>query len=151
MNSDRSGNNKGWMLATGLVSVVAAGLYVGNQYPFDDKELTGTIALAQRYQAAQIGASDVVLGDETIARFMQTDAFQMIVENPQLARVFGDERFLHLATDERFRNMVADERFRNLAADARFHNLMADERFKAALAADERFKSAWPQTSDSET
>ena len=42
-------------------------------------ETAGTIAPAERYRATQIDTQDVVLGDDSVPKLMQTDAFSPLL------------------------------------------------------------------------
>ena len=69
-------------LATAGVAVIAAGAYgLGRVYP-PLGETAGTIAPAERYRSSQVDASGVSLGDTEIPKLMQTDAFEMMVKDP---------------------------------------------------------------------
>ena len=41
---------------------------------------------AQRYVSAQVGEGDVTLGDTSVPELMQTDAFELMVHDPELPR-----------------------------------------------------------------
>ncbi len=44
---------------------------------------------AQRYVSAQVGEGDVTLGDTSVPELMQTDAFELMVHDPELPRARG--------------------------------------------------------------
>lgn len=66
-------------------AVVALGVAaVAFDYPPKSRDLSGTIAPAERYRAPQSGADAIKLGDQSIAQLMQTDAFDRMVKDPEL-------------------------------------------------------------------
>ena len=63
-------------MATGaaIIAVAAAAYGLGRIYP-PLGPTEGTIAPADRYVSSQVGEGDVTLGDTSIPKLMQTDAF----------------------------------------------------------------------------
>ncbi|HEY9400792.1 MAG TPA: hypothetical protein VIP76_04765, partial [Luteimonas sp.] len=62
-------------LAASIVAVAGGVALFGDRLPHGNQEMAaGTIAPAQRYQASQVTADDVKLGDQSSAQFMQTEA-----------------------------------------------------------------------------
>ena len=72
MASNNSSKTKIWIGASVLVLAAAGVLVAGGYLPPNGKETAGTIVPAERYRAAQVGSSDVKLGDKTIPQVMQT-------------------------------------------------------------------------------
>ncbi len=81
MKSGQIGNTKVWMLVAALAVAIAAVVFFGGNYPPDSEMASGTIVPAERYRADQITSDDVVLGDESLAQFMQTDEFELLINN----------------------------------------------------------------------
>jgi hypothetical protein len=81
MKMRQSGNAKIWVLVGALVIAAGAIMFLGDSYLPSGKDAAGTIVPAERYRAGQIESDDVVLGDDTLARFMQTEEFEMLVTN----------------------------------------------------------------------
>ena len=79
-HTPRSTMKRSKILASGAIAAaVGAVLYFGVMHSkVGPGDTFGTIAPAQRYQAATVGANDVQLGDERVVKFMQTDAFRLI-------------------------------------------------------------------------
>ena len=50
----------------------------------------GTVAPAERYVSSQVGEGDVTLGDTSVPELMQTDAFELMVHDPELPRTRGE-------------------------------------------------------------
>jgi hypothetical protein len=79
MKHTQLGNSKVWMLVVSLIVVAGIVLYMGGVYPPPEEEVRGTIVPAERYRGDQLDSEDIVLGDDTLARFMQTDEFEMLI------------------------------------------------------------------------
>src|SRR5579862_9309935 len=97
MTSRVSTSNKIAIAAAGLV-VFGGGAYMYTQaFPPSGGTVAGTISPAQRYRASQVSAADVQLGDNSVPRLMQTDAFQAMVKNPSFRAMARDPEFSALA------------------------------------------------------
>ena len=81
-----------WGLAAAAAIVLAVLAYTG--FPPDTGGSEGAIGAAKRYQAGQIAASDVKLGDQAAQEFLQSDLFDKLcgrharkaVERPDFKR-----------------------------------------------------------------
>jgi hypothetical protein len=73
MSFRQTGNAKIFVLVGTLVLIAGAIALLGKYHSPDGEGATGTIVPAERYRADQIERDDVVLGDESLAQFMQTD------------------------------------------------------------------------------
>ena len=60
----------------------------------------GTIAPADRYVSPQVGEGDVTLGDTSIPKLMQTDAFEVMSKNPNFRTLASDPGFAALAAEQ---------------------------------------------------
>ena len=101
-HSPRSTMKRSKILASGAIAAaVGAVLYFGvMQSKVGPGDTFGTIAPAQRYQAATVGANDVQLGDERVVKFMQTDAFRLIQGDAKLQEALRSDSFRQaLASD----------------------------------------------------
>lgn len=83
----------------GGIAIVAA--IIVWQYGFDStpraEDVAGTVVPAQRYRAAQGGAADIRLGDQTVAQLMHNDAFVKLVRDPQVQALVREPGFLAAA------------------------------------------------------
>ncbi len=120
----------------GLAASIGAVAYIGLNYPPQPSDVAGTIVAAQRYQAAPIGASDVVLGDEGTAKFLQSDTFRMIQGDRKLSAYMASDGFRALMANDGFRAALANDGFRAALANDGFRAALANDGFRAALAND---------------
>ena len=118
-------SNKILALCALAVAIGAVG-YFGFGVPSND-EVFGTIAPAQRYQAETVGATDVELGDQSAAKFMQSDAFRMIQADAKLSEALRSDAF---------RAALASDSFRAALNSDSFRAALASDSFRAALASD---------------
>src|SRR5215831_7145944 len=97
----KTNNSVRMMIAAGALIVVAGGAYwVGRVYPPQTGQTAGTIAPAERYRSSQVTSADVALGDTTVTQLMQTDAFEVMVKNPQFRILAKDPAFQALAQNQ---------------------------------------------------
>lgn len=114
-------NNRKLMLTTaGILAFGVAAYGLGRVYPHVGPS-QGTIAPADRYVSAQIAEGDVTLGDTSVPELMQTDAFELMVHDPD------------------FRALAASPGFKALASQPQvMAALMANPKAFAALAANQK-------------
>src|SRR5690242_17754946 len=86
-----------WIAASGLVVVILAVALVAEGFPPKGGSTSGTIVSAERYHASQVSDADVGLGDQGVAKLMQTDAFELMVKNPSFRALVMDPGFQALA------------------------------------------------------
>ena len=81
MATATSNKRKMYLTTAGVLAFGVAAYGLGRVYPPMGPS-AGTIAPADRYQSAQIGDSDVTLGDTAVPELMQTDAFELMTKDP---------------------------------------------------------------------
>ncbi len=143
--SERSSSRtKIWLVAGGIV-VLAGVAYVATIYPPDNESLAGSVTPADRYRGeSATRGSGSVLGDQSIAQFMQTDMYQMIVSDRVLANAFASEGFRQALASDNFKQALASDNFKQALASDNFKQAMASDQFRAALASDQ-FRAALGQ------
>jgi hypothetical protein len=95
-----------WGLAAAAVLVLAVVGYVAN--PSVNQGTEATIGTAQRYQAPQIEAKDVAVGDTKTIALMQTATWDAIVKDETLRTLLQDANFRVKLQDEGLRQALAD-------------------------------------------
>ena len=137
-HTPRSTMKRSKILASGAIAAaVGAVLYFGvMQSHVKPGDTFGTIAPAQRYQAATVGAGDVQLGDEGTAKFMQTDAFRLIQSDAKLSEPLRSDAFRAALASDSFRAALASDSFRQALASDSFRAALASDSFRQALASD---------------
>ena len=101
-----------WGLAAAAGIVLAVLAYTG--FPPESGGSEGAIGAAKRYQAAQIAASDVKLGDQAAQEFLQSDLFDKLVRDDNARKLLNDTNFKQLAGSVEFRSLVGRQEFKNL-------------------------------------
>src|SRR3954447_18790149 len=86
-------NNRRMILTSAAVIAVGLGAYgLGRVYP-PLAPSQGTIAPAERYVSSEVGEGDVTLGDTAVPELMQTDAFELMVKDPQFRALAASPGF----------------------------------------------------------
>src|SRR5690242_397895 len=121
-------------LATAAVLALGVTAYgVGRLYnPLGPS--AGTIAPAQRYVSSQVGEGDVTLGDTSVPELMQTDAFELMVKDPQFRAFASSPGFQALAAQPQVMAalMANPQTFSALAANPKAFSGVAQAAQQAA-------------------
>jgi len=138
-----------WGLAAAAVLVLAVVGYVAN--PSVNQGTEATIGTAQRYQAPQIEAKDVAVGDtsaqavmqketwdaivkdETLRTLLQDASFRARLQDPQLRQAFSDADLLKALRSSSFAKALADPELARYLNDAEMTKKLADENLRTAL------------------
>ena len=107
-------HRKTWVGAgfAALAAVLVVTQYSGDLPP-KQGDVAGTIVPAERYRAAQPGAADIKLGDQSVAQLMQNDSFVKLIKDPavqELARspAFQDAARFMLSNADAARHLLAN-------------------------------------------
>src|SRR5436309_15892265 len=98
MATSYSNKSKMYLTTAGVLVFGVAAYGLGRVYPPMGPS-AGTVAPAQRYVQSQVGEADVTLGDTSVPELMQTDAFQVMVKDPNFRALAGDPGFAALASN----------------------------------------------------
>ena len=96
IESNQSSNRKYITTGAAVIAVAIAAYGLGRIYP-PLGPTEGTIAPADRYVSSQVGEGDVTLGDTSIPKLMQTDAFEVMSKNPNFRTLASHPGFAALA------------------------------------------------------
>jgi hypothetical protein len=94
-----SHKQKMYLTTAAVLAFGVAAYGVGRVYPPLGPS-SGTIAPAERYVSSQVGEADVTLGDTAVPELMQTDAFQVLVKDPNFRKLANDPGFAALASNQ---------------------------------------------------
>ena len=105
-------------LAAAAVLVLAVVTFIGK--PSVNEGTEATIGAAQRYQAPQIEAKDVAVGDTSAQAVLQTETWDQIVKDDTLRTLLQDASFRALLQDAPLRVALASgsSEFRSKWIDA---------------------------------
>ena len=138
-------NNKLLIIGAGSVILAGALYFASQQFPTDEEQAAGTIAPAERYRGDQITAADVKLGDEDVAKLMQTDAFELMVKDPDFRALAMDANFQALARQPQALAVMAQhpQAFIALASEPKAMAVMAQhpQAFAALASAPQAFEA----------
>jgi len=79
------------VLGLAAAAAVVLAVYTIKGFPPVDRGTEGTIGAAQKYQAPQIGDNDVVLGDAAAQEFLQSEAFDRLLKDPEARSLLADK------------------------------------------------------------
>ena len=117
--------------------MLAGVAYVAKNYPPSDETLAGSVVPADRYRAeSATKGSGSVLGDQSVAQFMQTDLYQKIVSDKDLAAAFASDAFRQAIASDGFRQALASDGFRRRSPATASSRRSASDSFRQALASD---------------
>ena len=86
------------------------GVYMMGFYPPVD-EGAATIGAAKRYQAPQMAAKDVKLGDTQAQTFMQSETFDRILKDPNARKLLANAKFQEFFSDAQMRAALKHSEF----------------------------------------
>src|SRR4051812_5850391 len=98
MANSTTNQRKMYLTTAGVLVFGIAAYGLGRVYPPVGPS-AGTVAPAQRYVSSQVGEGDVTLGDTSVPELMQTDAFQVMVKDPNFRALANDPGFAALASN----------------------------------------------------
>src|SRR5689334_6681129 len=92
MTTSVSNKNRMYFTIAGVLAVGVGAYGLGRVYPpMGPSE--GTVGPAQRYVSAQVTDADVTLGDTSVPELMQTDAFELMVHDPDFRALTASPGF----------------------------------------------------------
>src|SRR6478736_5017646 len=91
-----SNQQKMYLTTAGVLAFGVAAYGLGRVYPPLGPS-AGTVAPAERYVNSQVGQGDVTLGDTAVPELMQTDAFELMVHDPNFRALAATPGFKALA------------------------------------------------------
>jgi hypothetical protein len=120
-----------WGLAAAAAIVLAVFAYKG--FPPDLGGSEGAIGAATRYQAGQIAASDVKLGDQATQEFLQSDLFDKLMKDESVRKALSDPGIRQALADPAIRVALADSALRAALTDPEMRKALSDPGIRAAL------------------
>jgi hypothetical protein len=116
-------------------AALALATYVAFFYPPDEAALAGSVTPAERYRADTVPTT-FPLGDESVSKFMQTDLYEKIVSDKDLAAAFGSDAFRQAMGSEAFRQALGSDAFRQALGSDAFRQALGSDAFRQALGSD---------------
>jgi hypothetical protein len=118
------------LIGLAAAAAVVLAVFVVKGFPpgFDGTE--GAIGAAKRYQAGQITASDVKLGDEATQQFLQSETFDRILKDDATRKLFSDAQFRNMLGNAQMRGLIGSKELKGLLDSS----ALADAKVRGALA-----------------
>jgi hypothetical protein len=119
-----------------IVATFVAGVAIGyfaSSIPPEGDGMTGTVAPAERYRAAQPTGDDIVLGDQALQEFMQTDAFGQIMGNEALRDALSNAAVRDALSNASVRDALSNAAVRDALSNAAVRGAFSNAAVRDAL------------------
>jgi hypothetical protein len=122
-----------WGLAAAATILLV--VFAVRGFPPVGRGTEGTVGAAKKYQEPQIAAKDVVLGDAAAQEFLQSEAFDQLVKDPQARTFLADsalnaylkkQEFLDAIKSNDVRTALHSELLAKIFADSDARNAVED-------------------------
>jgi hypothetical protein len=120
-----------WGLAAAAAIVLAVFAVTG--FPSVGRGIEGTIGAAKKYQTPQMGNADVILGDAAAQEFLQSDAFDRLMKDPEARALLSDAEVRNGLRNKAIADAIANPEVRPVLASDQLKQLFADAENRAAL------------------
>jgi hypothetical protein len=120
-----------WGLAAAAAIVLAVLSYTG--FPPETGGSEGAIGAAKRYQAGQIAASDVKLGDQAAQEFLQSDLFDKLMNDESVRKALNDPGIRVALADPAIRVALTNSELRAALTNPEMRAALSDPRLSTAL------------------
>lgn len=120
-----------WGLAAAAAVVLAVFTVIG--FPIADRGTEATIGAAQKYQGGQLAASDVKVGDASVQEFLQSEAFDRLLKDPQARSILADARIQAQIINSEFISALEDVQIRQELSSEVVYRLFSDSAAVALL------------------
>ena len=120
-----------WGLAAAAAVVLVIYTVIG--FPIANRGTEATIGAAQKYQTPQLAAGDVKVGDASVQEFLQSEAFDRLIKDPQARSILTDSRIHAQLTNKDFTNSIANAQTRQQLSSDNLHQFFGDSAAVAGL------------------
>ena len=120
-----------WGLVAAAAVLLAVFTVIG--FPTADRGTEATIGAAQKYQGGQLAAGDVKVGDASVQEFLQSDAFDRLLKDPEARAILSDMRVRTHLVSRDFANSLSDVQKRAQLANNDLQRLFSDSAAIRAL------------------
>ena len=132
MNTNR-GNAKTTMMVIIFAAVIAAVAYLGMNNDAGEDGAAGTIMNiqpAERHRGEQLNGDDVVMGEESIAQFMQTDTFQWFLDNPEAQKFLSSPEVMKFMSNPEAQKFMSNPEAQKFMSSPEAQKLIQTEALK---------------------
>jgi hypothetical protein len=120
-----------WGLAAAAAVVLAIYTVIG--FPNANRGTEATIGAAQKYQTPQLAAGDVKVGDTSVQEFLQSEAFDRLLKDPQARAILADSRIHAQLISRDFTDSLANAQTRQQLSSDILHRFFGDSAAVAGL------------------
>ena len=123
------------MYGLAAAAAVVLVLFATTGFPPIGRGTEGTIDGARRYQAQQLAAKDVVLGDPAAQQFLQSDVFDRLMKNDAARKALANGNLRDALMDVSLANALGRAELAAALADSGLSRLFTDAELASALSA----------------
>jgi hypothetical protein len=125
-----------WGLAVAAAVVLAVFAVTG--FPPVGHGIEGTVGAAKKYNAQQMTASDVTLGDAAAQQFLQSEAFDRILKDRDARSILANADVRQILRNDVIARAIGDREMREVLASNDLARLFNDAEIRAELSAQYR-------------
>jgi hypothetical protein len=114
------------MWGVAAAAAILLGVFVIRGFPPVGRGTEGTVGAAKKYEAPQIAANDVVVGDASVQEFLQSEDFDRLAKDPEARSVLTDTAIQAYMRDARFVNAIKDADVRSTLTNQAVAAIHAD-------------------------
>ena len=130
-----SRNSKLALIAAVLALAVGLVVFLGPDRVADD-DAAGAIGAADRYREEQMTDEDVQLDDTDAQSWLQTEAYDQVVANPELLTIVTDEGLQDALGNDALRDALGNDALRDALGSDAFRDALGSDAFLDALGND---------------
>ncbi len=125
--------SKKFMIGLSAAAAVVLGVFVIRGYPPIGSGTEGSIGAAKRYQAPQLAAGDVKLGDASAQEFLQSDVFDRLMKDETARKALSDPAMRAMLADPAFAQALNDPALRQALNDPALRQALNDPALRQAM------------------
>jgi hypothetical protein len=114
------------MWGVAAAAAILLGVFVIKGFPPVGHGTEGTVGAAKKYEAPQIAANDVVVGDASVQEFLQSEDFDRLAKDPDARSLMTDAALKPYLRDARFADALKDVDVRNVLTNQAVAAIYAD-------------------------
>lgn len=124
------------MWGVAAAAAILLGVFVIRGFPPVGRGTEGTVGAAKKYEAPQIAANDVVVGDASAQEFLQSEEFDRLSKDPEARSLMTDAALQPYLRDARFVDSLKDPDVRGTLTNQAVAAIYANTRARDILNAE---------------
>jgi hypothetical protein len=124
------------MWGVAAAAAILLGVFVMRGFPPVGHGTEGTVGAAKKYEAPQIAANDVVVGDASVQEFLQSEDFDRLAKDPDARSLMTSAELRPFLRDARFVDSLKDSDVRATLTNKAVASIYANDLARQILAAE---------------